>query len=345
MTESTVSRRVSEFAGVALFALALIWLIALVTYEPTDPVWFFTTGEGPSPANFVGRVGAFLSELSFQMFGYASYLVPLAVGVAGWHYFWCQPPTAAYTKLVGVTLFFTCSSAFLSLLLGSTEVAGKTFHAGGVVGNWLGAGFSEYLNRTGAIIVLLTLMSLAVIVSTHFSFGTMFARASQWSRDLSARGLGSIRVWIERQRKARERRAVVARQSRKAAETGAAAARANADAPVKPAVTRSPDTGARPDRQAPPVVARRAPEMAPPLPLPDPAPKAAAPARQGAYTLPPPSLLDAPKAGQKIDERELMEAARQLEEKCREFSVEGQVAQIHPGPVVTTFEFKPEAGV
>ena len=40
-----------------------------------------------------------------------------------------------------------------------------------------------------------------------------------------------------------------------------------------------------------------------------------------------------------------MEAARQLEEKCREFSVEGQVAQIHPGPVVTTFEFKPEAGV
>ena len=40
-----------------------------------------------------------------------------------------------------------------------------------------------------------------------------------------------------------------------------------------------------------------------------------------------------------------MEAARQLEEKCREFAVEGQVAQIHPGPVVTTFEFKPDAGV
>ena len=40
-----------------------------------------------------------------------------------------------------------------------------------------------------------------------------------------------------------------------------------------------------------------------------------------------------------------MDAAHQLEEKCREFAVEGQVAQIHPGPVVTTFEFKPEAGV
>jgi DNA segregation ATPase FtsK/SpoIIIE, S-DNA-T family len=40
-----------------------------------------------------------------------------------------------------------------------------------------------------------------------------------------------------------------------------------------------------------------------------------------------------------------MEGARLLEEKCREFSVEGSVVQIHPGPVVTTFEFKPDAGV
>ena len=81
---------------------------------------------------------------------------------------------------------------------------------------------------------------------------------------------------------------------------------------------------------------------APPLPT---EPVKASPRRLGAYTLPPSSLLDAPKAEHKIDERELMDAARQLEEKCREFSVEGQVVQIHPGPVVTTFEFKPEAGV
>ena len=61
--------------------------------------------------------------------------------------------------------------------------------------------------------------------------------------------------------------------------------------------------------------------------------------------LPPLTLLDAPKDQRKIDERELMDAARLLEEKCREFSVEGTVVQIHPGPVVTTYEFKPDAGV
>jgi S-DNA-T family DNA segregation ATPase FtsK/SpoIIIE len=86
---------------------------------------------------------------------------------------------------------------------------------------------------------------------------------------------------------------------------------------------------------------------APALPLPDPEPMTKAPAerRKGEYTLPPLALLDAPKTERKIDERELMDGARLLEEKCREFSVEGSVVQIHPGPVVTTFEFKPDAGV
>jgi S-DNA-T family DNA segregation ATPase FtsK/SpoIIIE len=67
--------------------------------------------------------------------------------------------------------------------------------------------------------------------------------------------------------------------------------------------------------------------------------------RLSGFVLPPLTLLDAPRAERKIDERELMDSARLLEEKCREFAVEGSVVQIHPGPVVTTFEFKPDAGV
>jgi S-DNA-T family DNA segregation ATPase FtsK/SpoIIIE len=343
VSDSTLSRRVSEFVGVALFALALLWLIALVTYEPTDPVWFFTTGAERAPVNFAGRVGAFLAELSFQLFGYASYLLPAVVVTAGWHYFWCQPPEAAYTKLTGVGLFFGCASSFLSLILGSTEVggasagleAGKTFHAGGSVGNWLGAALSEYLNRTGAIIVLLTLMALAVILSTQFSFGRLFSSASQGSRDLHARSVGWIRRWIEHRRKERQRQDVVAKHTKK---LPAAAPKIVQD---EPAADEAP-----PAAGVLPVAAKKKPAIAPPLPLPEPEPaKASAQRRQGAYVLPPASLLDSPKIERKIDERELMDAARQLEEKCREFAVEGQVSQIHPGPVVTTFEFKPEAGV
>ena len=78
-----MSRRVSEFVGVALFAAALIWIIALASYDPNDPVWFFSTGApGATVNNFAGRVGAFLGELSFQLFGYAVVHHP---GGAGHH--------------------------------------------------------------------------------------------------------------------------------------------------------------------------------------------------------------------------------------------------------------------
>jgi S-DNA-T family DNA segregation ATPase FtsK/SpoIIIE len=355
VAESTLSRRISEFLGVALFALALIWLIALVTYEPTDPVWFFTTAADRAPANFVGRVGAFLAELSFQIFGYASYLAPAVVGLMGWHYFWCQSLDAAYTKLFGVSLLFSCFSAFLSIAFGSTELGGKTFHAGGSIGTWLGALFADYLNRTGSVIVLLTLMTLSVILSTQFSFGRLFATASRGSRDLSTRGLGLVRGWLDDRRREKQRREVIAKHTKKAAAESAPAVKVQ---PPAPAVEKETAAAARPvrakavaeepqapaaARTTPPVVKRKA--EPPSLPLAEPEPVKAAPRRLGSYTLPPPSLLDPAKAERKIDERELMESARLLEEKCREFAVEGQVVQIHPGPVVTTFELKPDPGV
>jgi len=347
VSDSTLSRRISEFVGVALFALALIWLISLVTHDPTDPVWFFTTGASHPPSNFVGRVGAFLSELSFQLLGYAAYLVPAAIAVVGWHYFWCQKPDAAYTKLTGVALLFGCSSAFLSLVFGGTEVGGKTFYAGGSIGRAFGLLMSEYFNRTGSLIVLLTLMMLAVILSTQFSFGRMFATATASSQNLSARGVGWLRAWIERRRKDQARRQVIAKHAKPSVaappKPGRASAPDDDDVPARAPKPTEPESTGAPTRTVPPVVARKKAE-APVLPLAE-EPKAPAQRKPGTFTLPPASLLDAAKAERKIDERELMDAAHLLAEKCREFAVEGQVAQIHPGPVVTTFEFKPEAGV
>jgi S-DNA-T family DNA segregation ATPase FtsK/SpoIIIE len=207
-------------------------------------------------------------------------------------------------------------------------------------------------------------MMLSVIMSTQFSFGRMFAGASASSRDLSARGVGWFRGWLEDRRKQRSQRAVIAEQTKKAKAAALKAARTPAEtladeAPsARPVRTRTADRdqAEEEDEKKPGVIVPASPrikagfaskrvDVPPTLPLSEPEPVRASPRRQGAYTLPPVSLLDAPKGEQKIDERELRAAARQLEEKCREFSVEGQVAQIHPGPVVTTFEFKPEAGV
>ena len=56
-------------------------------------------------------------------------------------------------------------------------------------------------------------------------------------------------------------------------------------------------------------------------------------------------MLQRPDGQQAVDAEELKLLAQVLTEKYSEFDVHGQVTQINPGPVVTTFEFKPEAGV
>jgi hypothetical protein len=68
-------------------------------------------------------------------------------------------------------------------------VAGKTFHAGGSIGAWLRRA-RRLPESHGSIIVLLTLMVLAVILSTQFSFGRMFASVMRHAQDASGSGLG-----------------------------------------------------------------------------------------------------------------------------------------------------------
>ena len=64
--------------------------------------------------------------------------------------------------------------------------------------------------------------------------------------------------------------------------------------------------------------------------------------------LPPVDLLTAgPKQDTINDDihKRFLDIGHLIEERCREFSVDGEVTAYHPGPVVTTFEFKPSTGV
>ena len=360
-----ISRRLSEFLGVVFFAGALLWVVALASHNPSDPVWFFNTGADGPPLNFAGHVGAFMAELSYQLLGYAAFLIPVILVVAGWHYFWCKKMDAALTKAIGAALLISCVSSFLALAFGySTEA--KQLRAGGYLGEWLGGALSAYLNRMGAIILILTLLFLAIILSTQFSFGRLFAAIGEMLRDRWAAMMGALRAWREERRRNRQRQEVLKKHLDKAPTEAREriAAKARVEPTIKTPERPADDVPVRPSRATAmvsaaaaalkaassrptpsPAIKRRLEQPVPaPLPLAEPD-KSPIERRKGAYTLPPLALLDAPRTERKIDERQLMEGARLLEEKCREFSVEGSVAQIHPGPVVTTYEFKPDAGV
>ncbi|MDR3740449.1 MAG: DNA translocase FtsK [Terracidiphilus sp.] len=134
---------------------------------------------------------------------------------------------------------------------------------------------------------------------------------------------------------------------------------------VVPVATAAP--AAKPVAVPAQVVAMRAPRLEPvaapaPVPTPAAAPQASdiaiheradaeertatvAPKHVSGFKLPASTLLNAGSGPQAVREDELRSEARALVEKCAEFDVRGQVVQINPGPMVTTYEFKPEAGV
>jgi S-DNA-T family DNA segregation ATPase FtsK/SpoIIIE len=63
------------------------------------------------------------------------------------------------------------------------------------------------------------------------------------------------------------------------------------------------------------------------------------------YQLPSVDLLNEGPLRREQADDELLSMATKLAEKCREFNVTGQIKYICPGPVVTTYEFKPDPGV
>ncbi len=342
MSESASSRRVSEIMGVALFAAMIIWLIALMSYTPTDPTWFFNNVSGTDAANFAGKVGAFIAELSFQLLGYSAYFIPAVLCIVGWRSFWCQRMDAAYTKVVGAGLFFVCAAALLSLAFSVFDAGVRPFAAGGLVGEVVASVLAEYLNRTGAAILLVALVALSVILATQFSFGRASEAAAGVVRDRSSGVWARFRARRQERRREKERRQIVEKHVKQAGRERApeiAVKAADAAAVLKAARQSSVPVPKQP-------AIKRAQPTTPSLPLESrESVKAPVERRKGEYAPPPLTLLDGAKTAEKIDERELMEAARLLEQKCREFSVEGTVVQIHPGPVVTTYEFKPDAGV
>ena len=65
---------------------------------------------------------------------------------------------------------------------------------------------AEYFNRTGSVIVVLTLIFLAIIISTQVSFGRVFAGLLAFARDGWTRTLASYREWREERRRELSRR-------------------------------------------------------------------------------------------------------------------------------------------
>ena len=355
------SHKSAEFLGLTAFAVALMLLISLATYNPSDPAPFFRSGMTGPARNFIGPIGAFLAELLIpQLFGMAALLLPIILAVTGWKLFWCRPIEAAYTKASGFVLMLLSLTALLTMTFNSVTVEGEPVRAGGAVGLIASGLLTSNFNRTGAYIVVATALFVSVILSTQFSFAEMLARIGVVAL---ARWQTARTAWahfVETRRKERMRREVIKKHTRdkEPAPTDALPRARKARAPGAPSEDEDDDEaagelpiGAPAQKPLPfaltpnPALREEDEEPAAPLPKPARARRAAVPTPSGDVALPPSSILDEIRPSGGMDKARLFEKAKTLQGKCAEFGVMGNVSEINPGPVVTTYEFKPDAGV
>ena len=359
----TANRRLNELIGLLLCVSALLLFLALVSYSPLDPSWNSASVLTGSHAarNWIGVVGAFAADLVLQFFGIGAFLLPLFPALLGARWFRSRLIQSPMAKSVGGIWLVMFIPALLALLPGHLRWM-NVLPVEGLLGRVVGDFLIHYLNIIGAYIVCATMVAVALYLSTAFSFSsirlwapTRFAFVTAlWNR---------YQDWTEERLKRKQQRELEKRRiskpvvktqlipSRQPLPSAVASeprrtgiekmmAEERGEEPPKPASTGGilAEAMESEDSTADPEVMQRADSGHKAKTT---MPRIAA----GGYKLPSSSLLQRPDEQHAIDADELKLLAQVLTEKYAEFEVHGQVTQINPGPVVTTFEFKPEAGI
>jgi len=358
----TRNRRLNELVGFLLIVSAILLFLALASYSPLDPSFNTAASSFSShPArNWIGLFGSLSSDLLLQFAGITVFFVPVFLAILGLRWFRSREVVCPVAKTIGGMTLLVFFPALLRLLPWDWRWR-HAIPVEGLLGRVMGDVLMHYFNVVGAYILCATLIAMALYLATAFSFGalhiwleTRFAFAfAAWQRfgdwraarakrkaekELAKRRAaasgpashlvpGKRTVPVQSELQAVKTGIERVREEEQSASTATPPTEAQAEALLDDlsALDKEPSIGARGDS------ARK--------------PKTVMPKIAGSFKLPPSSLLHRADDQQEVNKEELKVLAEVLTEKCAEFDVLGSITQINPGPVVTTYEFKPEAGI
>ena len=346
--------RLQEVSGILLLLLSIGLFLSLVSYSPSDPSSNVAV-DATGASNWMGLPGSFAADLVLQTLGLAGFLVPVWLISLGWNRIRRSRSEQAWRRIGGGTLLTTVLCCLLESLTQLLQIVlpdawHQTVRPGGAWGKVVSEPSIALLNVGGTVLLMVALTAVGLYLLTSLQLGGLFG----WSAE-------------------------------PATDAGNASGTAEAEEPLISTTTVDsepyslqpstpiPEPGPSPGDPVwsppEPKTATESQEGVPPIvPYPNGgdsvrggaelggfgeefsnggAVRASKPVRSAKprYELPPVSLLNPPFGRESYDEAQLQETARQIVEKFDEFEVRGSVNQINPGPVVTTFEFKPDRGV
>jgi S-DNA-T family DNA segregation ATPase FtsK/SpoIIIE len=357
---------VEECVGVALVGIALLGALGLASFDPADPVFARTV-----VANRAGMVGATTASLLLHAFGAGAWVVVALACVLGGRLVLGRGIPGATSRFWAAGALLLAAIATLPALLAGP---GATIFAElprGALGGGLADVEALLVGRWGGVVANVAGAAIGVLLATGVSMGPLleglgaaagaFGAALAWG----LRGAGGVaNALVQGARRAglrllrgigRGARGLEVWRELRARRRRVAAARAPEGRPEEAAPLAEGTPG---ERRLPAPAAPRRSRGEDPIIVDHGAERAAA--RKGAqeafhfdesrptgpYQLPDLSLFQEPPARAKSYDRDsLIMNSRILEKKLLDFGVGGQVNTVHPGPVITMYEFEPASGI
>ncbi len=322
-------RRQDVLAILALTATVLLTL-SLVSYDARN-----------GAANLVGPVGHRFARAVMLAFGLVAWILPLEGGLLTWRLFRRRSALLGLATIASTLVLVVIGAALGHLLIEPHAVWGAS--PGGAVGELLGEVLRSLLGFYGTVIIGFAILGTAVVLRTPWTLeetARAFARLGHaaWAK---VRGIfvALREAWAEAREihdeeiRASQPRIMGMHYDREEMERAPAPTVVTA-APIPRAEKPKPSPADGPTIVAPKETKQKPLEIS------------TRPKRSHRdFHLPPTSLLDEPNASEiHVDADALRENAELLTEKLAAYGVRGRVDEIHPGPVVTMYEFEPQSG-
>ena len=316
MIEDSIKEKLKhEIIGILLIAVGVFLFLSLVSYHRMDPSFFsYTSSKVKEIHNWMGIVGAYLSGLLFQGFGFPSFLISFVLVVFAFSFIFRWEWKYLSLKLAGWAVILITISSFFGLWLSPIRIYSQDLLMGGFIGEIFSRYLVRYFNRPGATVLLSVILILSFVLGTGVSFISLVKYLGKGVQKLIEK-IGTLKM-VRKESAEREKKLVKRKQERKEAKE------------VTPTVVVEKPS---PPPKKEELVKQEAFEFL---------------EASKAFQLPPTSLLEVEtEKRQKIDRDSLIMNSRILEKKLLDYGVEGKVVEVRPGPVITVYEFEPAPGV
>lgn len=166
-------KKLREGSFILLLTMAFFILLSLLTYKATDP-GFSRSSVSLDIANATGKVGAYISDTLYLIFGYIAYLIPLylvylaTLVIRDFENLKIKNKTIFTFKVLGIAFIVFGGCGLLSL--NWQNVSADVEMPGGVIGYFFAYTFNEAFNLKGALLLLGAMFLIGVSWVTGFSW-------------------------------------------------------------------------------------------------------------------------------------------------------------------------------